>query len=222
VHRINRNLLPTADQVMELIRSRRTNRTMTSRPVPQEAIDKIVEAGYYAPTAENTRLVRIGYVSSPEKLQEIRDFVFDAWGSVAEKMHDAEEWARLKSAHPDYAHVAALYHNLKRSDAKGLDPILRHVTTVVAYAAEPGYEYGDKDCNLAYQNSSLIAEALGISQVYLGFVCGAMKYGDKDRLARILGVEGEIHALMGIGVPAMRYTNYVERGPYQSLVEVGA
>ena len=43
-HTIDYSQMPTPEQVMLLIKSRRSNRTLTSRPVPKKMLDKIVEA----------------------------------------------------------------------------------------------------------------------------------------------------------------------------------
>ena len=45
-HTIDYSQMPTPEQVMLLIKSRRSNRTLTSRPVPKEMLDKIVEAAH--------------------------------------------------------------------------------------------------------------------------------------------------------------------------------
>ena len=54
-HTIDYSQMPTPEQVMLLIKSRRSNRTLTSRPVPKEMLDKIVEAAHSAPTATNSQ-----------------------------------------------------------------------------------------------------------------------------------------------------------------------
>ena len=57
-HTIDYSQMPTPEQVMLLIKSRRSNRTLTSRPVPKEMLDKIVEAAHSAPTAPKSLVHR--------------------------------------------------------------------------------------------------------------------------------------------------------------------
>lgn len=59
-----------------------------------------------------------------------------------------------------------------------------------------------------------MAESLGISQVYMGFVLSALQQDPKS-FARTLGIEGRIHAVMALGVPAFRYPNYIDRKEVQ-------
>lgn len=211
VHAINYDNMPTADQLMELIHARRSNRTMDkNRPVPVEQIEKIVEAGRYAPTAKNTRQVTITVIDDPEKLKQIKEFTIKTFGAIVKKLENPLVKLFMKPLHPEYYALIPLVHSLTKAYEKGADPILRNATAVVVYST-PADAFGEKDSNLAYQNSSLMAQALGISQVYLGYVCSAIARADKQRIRGIFGVEGEIHALMGIGIPTMKYANYTER-----------
>ena len=44
VHTVDTGRLPAPEQVLELIRARRSNRALTPRPIPDEALQRIVEA----------------------------------------------------------------------------------------------------------------------------------------------------------------------------------
>lgn len=210
VHPVRYDMMPTAEQLMELIHARRSNRTMDGRPVDSDKLEKIVEAGRYAPTAENTRQVTITVVTDPDKLRDIIRFTVDTFAAVVKKLENPLVKLFMKPRHPEYYELIPTFRSLQQACEKGADPILRNASAVIAYTTPKG-AFGEKDSNLAYQNSSLMAQALGISQVYLGFVCAAIARGNKQRIRQILGVEGEIHALMGIGRPTMKYTNYTER-----------
>ena len=71
--------------------------------------------------------------------------------------------------------------------------------------------FGYQDANLAYQNASLMAECLGVSQFYTGFVCSAIEQDKKGTLEKKLGIDGKIYAGMALGMPAFRYKNYIDR-----------
>ena len=65
--------------------------------------------------------------------------------------------------------------------------------------------FGCQDCNLAYQNASLMAEAAGVSQFYTGFVCSAAGMDRKRKLQKLLGIEGTVHAGIALGMPSFRF-----------------
>ena len=74
--------------------------------------------------------------------------------------------------------------------------------------------FGAEDANLAYQNASLMAEALGVSQIYMGFVLTVVRQDKKKGLCKMLGLAGRrICAVMALGMPQFRYPNYIDRTP---------
>ncbi|WP_278990050.1 nitroreductase family protein [Segatella bryantii] len=210
VHPINYENMPSADQLMELIHARRSNRTMKGAPVPTDKLEKIVEAGRYAPTARNTRQVTITVINDPEKLKQVQEFTINTFGDMVKKLENPFVKLFMKATHPEYYDFIPAFYGMKKAYENGKDPILRNSSAIIAFTT-PTDDFGEKDSNLAYQNASLMAQALGVSQVYLGFVSTAYAKGNQKRIKEILGVEGDIHALMGLGIPTMRYTNYTER-----------
>ncbi len=83
IHDIRQAMLPTPASLLELIRSRRSNRTLTDRPIPPSALHDILEAARYAPTAENSRKVKVTVISSTEALQAIEDATMKCFLSLA-------------------------------------------------------------------------------------------------------------------------------------------
>jgi len=61
-----------ADAMLELIRSRRVVRVMTDEPVAREDIEKILDAGRWAPVGGNLRTVRFVAVQDPTTLKLLR------------------------------------------------------------------------------------------------------------------------------------------------------
>jgi hypothetical protein len=94
---------------------------------------------------------------------------------------------------------------------KGKDiGILRGATAVLLIHTPKSARWGCVDSNLAYQNASLMAESLGVAQFYTGFVLRATKVRRK-KLEKMLGINGDIHAGMALGMPKFEYLNYIDR-----------
>jgi len=55
-----------------------------------------------------------------------------------------------------------------------------------------------------------MAENLGVSQFYTGFVIRAIKK-KKGKLEKILGINGTIHAGMALAMPLFQYPNYIDK-----------
>ena len=211
VHPVDRELLPSPEQVMLLCKARRSNRAFTAKPVPEETLDRILEAAHRAPTASNLQRVAFTLVTDPEKLHAISAFTVGVFASILRKLENPLLKPVLKRIAPQlYGYVPHFKRLISEFD-KGNDLILRGATAVILIHTPSESRFGYQDANLAYQNGSLMAESLGVAQFYTGFVCSAVEQDRNRRLAKMLGISGKIRAGMALGIPAFRYPNYIDR-----------
>lgn len=211
LHAIDYTALPTPEQVLLLVKSRRSNRALTAGPIPAEWLERIVEAARYAPTASNSRQIRFTVVTDAEKLRQVGDMTVGIFDSIARKLtNPAVKFILSPFLKGLYAYLPA-FRRLKREHDAGNDPILRKATALLVIHAPASNRFGCEDANLAYQNASLMAQSLGVSQIYMGFVLTAIRQGGGERFAQITGAEGRVHAVMALGIPAFQYPNYVDR-----------
>lgn len=211
VHAFDYDDYPTAKQMQLLCRARRSNRAFSDRPVPEELLEQIVEAAYRAPTASNAQEIAFTLITDPVYLRKITAFTLGVFEKALRKMQNPLLRPLVKITMPDALRYEPVFERLLREDTGGNDLILRKAKAVLLIHAPRPSRFGCQDANLAYQNASLMAECLGVSQFYTGFVCSAIQQEGKGGLERILGIEGKIHAGMAIGMPAFRYTKYIDR-----------
>lgn len=210
-HPIDYAQLPTADQLFALMQARRSNRALTSRSVPHEALERIVEAATLAPTATNARLLSFTVVTDPEQLRAVAGFTIQVFDKLANLLLNPVVKCLVKPFQPElYEKYAPMFASLKEAYAKGEDPILRKATALLIIHSPKSNRFGAEEANLAYQNASLMAESMGVSQIYMGFVLTAIRQAKKGAFSRLLGIEGEVFALMGLGMPAFRYPRSVD------------
>lgn len=202
---------PTADQLLLLCRARRSNRAFSEKPVPGEFLDQILEAAHRAPTASNLQQVEFTLVTDPAHLQLITDFTLDVFGKALKKLKNPVLRQLAKWVMPDALKYVGVFERLLQEKSKGNDLILRKAKAVIFIHTPKESRFGCQDANLAYQNGSLMAECLGVSQFYTGFVCSAIQQEGEGRLEKMLGIKGRIHAGMALGMPAFRMTNHVDR-----------
>lgn len=211
IHSIDYSQMPSPEQVMLLIKSRRSNRTITSKPVPQELLEQIVEAARYAPTGTNARQVSYTLITDPDKLLQVSDYTIGVFNSLAKVLLNPIVKLLLKPFMQDTYKYVPMFESLKQEHAEGKDPILRKATALLIIHTPKSNRFGCEEANLAYQNASLMAESLGVSQVYMGFVLTAIKQDNKNAFNNIVGIEGRVQAIMALGMPAFKYPNYVDR-----------
>lgn len=205
LHPIDYSLLPSPEQVMALIKTRRSNRAITSRPIPQEALARIVEAARFAPTASNKRNVSFTVITDPEKLRQISDLTINKFDSGARILMNPIVKVFLKPFLKDTYDTLPAFYRFKQEHKAGNDPILRKATALLIIHTPESSEFGSENANLAYQNASLMAHSLGVSQIYMGFVIRAIRKCGKRTFSQITGVEGKVQAIMALGIPAFKY-----------------
>ena len=211
VHKLNMDLLASSDQLMETIRSRRSNRTFTKEPIPMDFLQKIVEAGHRAPTASNMQMMRMTVVTSPEKLKEVSEFTVDTFAKTAKLLQNPFLKPVLKQFIGDAYRYVPLFVKMKSELEKGNDLILRNANALVFFHSPKRIMFGCEDCNLAYQNASLMAESLGVAQFYTGFVCSASKRSSHKKLSAILGTNDIVYAGMALGMPKFSFNKYIDK-----------
>ena len=212
VHAIDYSKLPTPEQTLLLIRKRRSNRTFSSKAIPEEYLSQILEAAHRAPTARNLQNVEFTLVSDPQQINLITEFTLDTFMSSAKFVDNAVFRPLVKRFLPDIHKYLPMVKKMKQVyDEQGKDiGILKGATAVLLIHAPKSAPWGCVDCNLAYQNASLMAESLGVGQFYTGFVLRASKQR-KQKLEKMLGINGKIHAGMALGMPLFEYANYIDR-----------
>ncbi|MCM1042420.1 MAG: nitroreductase family protein [Bacteroides sp.] len=205
--------LPSPEQVELLMKVRRSNRSFTAKDIPQEMLDRIIDAAYAAPTAQNLRNIQIVAVTDPEKLQAIAALTVDTFVHAANLLENPLVKCVLKRKMTSVYAMIPKFRAMHRKlhEGKG-DPILHQAKAALFFCAPEKSRFGYADCNLAYQNASLMAESLGVAQFYTGFVLSASKQDKKERLYRLLNLTNvKIFAGMALGMPAFRFERYTDR-----------
>ena len=212
IHPIAFSELPTPEQMLSLIRKRRSNRAFSTKPIPDEHLSQIAEAAYRAPTASNKQYVEFTLITDSEKLKMISKFTLDIFSARINKVDNAIVRPIFNKFFPELTKYFATFKEWKQIfDEEGKDlGVLRGATAVLFIHAPKSYHFINEDCQLAYQNASLMAESLGISQFYTGFVLQAIKQKSK-KLEKLLGINGIIKAGMALGIPLFQYPNYIDR-----------
>jgi len=213
VHLIDYAALPTPEQVELLLAVRRSNRAFSRRPVPQEYLDRIVAAADRAPTATNARQLGYTLVTDPAMRREIVEYTLGVFGRILKRLSNPLVRPWLSRLLPGVYRYVPVFKKMRREYAEqGVDRILRGATAVLFIHAPKESRFGAEDANLAYQNASLTAESLGVSQVYMGFVLTAVRQDGKGGLNRMLGLrDRRICAVMALGMPQFRSPNYIDR-----------
>jgi len=215
VRRIDRDLLPGPDALMELFRVRRSARVFLDRPVPRELLEKVIEAGRLAPTAHNDQGTGYIVVQDAAELRHIAEKTAAFLGETARQLRSPVKRfiatflmrRKIKSA----LMMLDSFEAVAAAAREGGDKVLRGAPCVLLFHADPGLAYPDKSAQLAVQNASLMCEALGLTCFYTGYVVGACDSGLKFKVLENMPKGHRVYAGLAIGWPKYTFQQWPDR-----------
>jgi nitroreductase len=169
------------NSVIEAIKSRRAIRNFEDKPVPESAIQTLLEAATYAPSAINIQPWKFTIITNKAEMKRLSDMAKPALIRALPDVGD-EGLAGLKRRLSDPQFN--IFYNA---------PLLIFVSGVKSL-------YAVYDCSMAAQNMMLAAYSLGIGSCWIGT---AVRTANDPKVKADLGVpeDYEVHAAIIFGYP---------------------
>ena len=146
------------NEVLETIKKRRSVRRYSATEISRENLDWIIEAGRYAPSANNSQPWHFTVVQNPELLRQADEIV------RREMARAPEDYIRKMVSGPSFRVTYGA-------------PVLIVVSGKEDAVAQR------VDCAAAMENMLLAARSLGIGSVWLGLM--RLFYAQKDEVAKL-------------------------------------
>jgi nitroreductase len=219
VNPVNLESLPSYDQVLELMRSRRSKRLFKDKPVEKAVLEKVLEAARFAPSQHNDQSTEFIVVQDKKIIEEITALTAEGIAKLAgyaknpiarmmiRRAMGKRGAATLFEFAPEMEGLADLYKS-------GTDWILREAPVLILFCADSaGGTFSATNANLALHNATLAAETLGLGSFYAGFVIHS---SERDaRIGQLVSLP-ETHAIYGAlatGYPRLKFNKWPERNP---------
>jgi len=204
------------DTLQLLIREKRSTRLFKDKPVSQEQLVKIIEAGRYAPTASNRQDVNYIVLSNRQQVSELRLLVENFMEKTFKLMQNrvVALFSRMKFGRSavDFLHYYAMgYQILQNSENKSVYFPLPFGSAVILTHAQSFDQSAPFNCAIALYNCSLMAHSLGLGSCFTGFVQIGANADKKIKQWLDIPKEHEVYGAMVIGHPDIQYRRLVER-----------
>ncbi len=180
------------ENLLHFIQFRRSMRQFKKEPVPMKALENILEAGRYTPTAANRQ--DVSYILVRENLEEFKKIVWDGLGE------------RLANNVPDpFTYRLQLFYDAYKKDPKkdflfcGADVCMLVLSEIPVNGT------------LAMTSMELMAQAQGVGVLYSGFLQRIIL--DTPKAMEFLGLDGTktLGTVMLFGIPAVTYQRTAPR-----------
>lgn len=179
-----------SSRLLKAIKFRRSIRNFQDRPVSQDHLAKLVQAGRYTATAKNTQDCRFIFVQ-----KELGTFKSLIWGQIGNMLRGPEQEA--------FKMYAGFYKSHLKDGSR--DFLFRNAPAVLFVAANDATDSG-----LAAQNMELMGTSLGLGFLYNGYLRRAAEMIPQARTW--LGLdERKIGVCALLGHPAITYVRTAPR-----------
>jgi nitroreductase/NAD-dependent dihydropyrimidine dehydrogenase PreA subunit len=213
--------LPTTDQVLELLKSRRSIRAFRNKPVAKDTLETIIDGARFAPSGHNSQSTEYLVVQDKAVLSQVTAAAIEYLKFEIKRFSNPffrtmALLAAREAAESGLHEIPGFKEKVQKFEA-GADPILNGAPVLLAFHAPRTDGYGNVNTQLALQNASLVAQALGIGHFYTGWVlapCRApMARAWNRRIPNLLGIppENNLYGALALGYPIPKFKNIIEK-----------
>lgn len=188
---VRKDLMPSAEQVDELLKSRRSIRSYQHVPVSEELLRTVIDVARYAPSGHNSQPVHWLVIDGFEQVRYFAGLVVD-WMRAA--IESGQEIARL--LHFDRA-VAAW--------ERGVDRILRNAPHLVVAHGPADLRTIQSSCTIALTYLELSAYAHGLGACWAGYFTSAATFHKPMQKALALPEGHMTFGAIMIGLAKFKY-----------------
>ena len=201
-----------------LLKERRSVRIYTRDSVPESILNKILDAGRYAPTGTNSQNVHYVVLASPEQIAELQKMTISFYQKIFSRVRGwfglfllslvagrkTAEYLRESLPKIEYAN-----EQMKQ----GKDRLFYHAPVVMLAHAESWDTCSSFNCSVALYNCSLMAHTLGLGCCFNGFLVNAVNHSPKIKAWLGIPADHQCYSAMTLGLPDVKYLRLVHRYP---------
>jgi nitroreductase len=221
IRAIQSEKIPTTDQVLELLKSRRSIRAFRDKPLAKDTLERIIDGARFAPSGHNSQSTEFLVVQDSAVLSKLSALVIEYIKFEIKRFSNPFFRTMALLADRELAesglHEIRGFKQMIQAFESGADPILNSAPVLLAFHARRTDGFGDVNAQLALQNASLVAHALGIGHFYTGFVLSPgrapMAQAWSRRIPNLIGIpsDNNLYGALALGYPIPRFKNMIER-----------
>ncbi|MBQ3865200.1 MAG: nitroreductase family protein [Clostridia bacterium] len=174
------------ENMLEFIKSRRSTRKYLDKPVEEEKLLQVLEAGRYAPSGGNNQTTHFLVIQNPQVLADIADLA-------------KAEFAKMEITPGIYRSMA----NSIRASKNGPYVFHFHAPVLIAAANVSSYSNNLVDCACALENMMLMANALDLGSCWVNQLKWLNENGPMTEFLQKLGLQDQekVYGAIVVGYP---------------------
>ena len=179
------------EEALELIRTRRSTRAYSQKPVENELLEQILEAGRYAPSGGNSQTTHFIVIENREVLSKLAELA-------------AQEFSKMEVTPGMYRSMA---NSINRSKAGGY-VFHYNAPVLILTANQADYSNNIADCSCALENMMIMANALDLGTCWINQLKWLNENEVITEYLKNLGLEENerVYAALAVGYPQAELT----------------
>ncbi|MCK4786418.1 MAG: nitroreductase family protein [Desulfobacteraceae bacterium] len=211
--------LPQLEQLMALFRSRRSIRIFQRKAVEKDKLERIIQAGRFAPTGGNRQALHYVMLHSAERIQTIRTMAIDALVDQAGKIENAIKRARetdepLAVRYQVRQSYPPIWREMGDLNKQGIDRLFYHAPALIICHFNPLESVTpEMDPGLSAMQMLLMAEALELGTCLCAFFVFALEESPELRKALQIPEDHRVPLSFMVGYSDVTFRRLVSRKP---------
>lgn len=204
------------EDLMNLIRIRRTIRNFKNETISEDLWKKLIDAGRYAPTGHNDQLIHFTIIRSPEN-SKFSEKVNKNFKNFLEAFEDPNKREQLKSSFSkDFMRMMIgwrpILKNILRAFDQGVDSWCWDGELMIFHGPKDAMNLSH-DASISATHVMLAAETLGLGTCSLGLAMIAIN--EFKSIAEFLKLPNKhsVGYMLAIGFPNVKYHRFPARQP---------
>ena len=211
------------NQLLSLMRQRRSARRYKDKPVPREIIDRMIDAAHSSPTGSGRSTTGVIVIDNPETLATLSGHVYEMYEKLEKNLKNpvARFFVRRKAGKKnfrtlkDFVMPGMRWYIRWHREGKS-NEILRDCPALMLFHS-PVYEpVGGENCLLAAFHAIMMAQVLKVGACFNDLVPPACNRVPEIRKLLALPDEREVYACITMGYPKYEF----KKIPPRKLAEV--
>jgi nitroreductase/NAD-dependent dihydropyrimidine dehydrogenase PreA subunit len=219
----NRDEIPLSHALLHFLRSRRSIRIFQDRSVAREELERVVEAGRFAPTGGNRQSLRYAVVHSPAILRQVRKMTVEVLFQLAESIErerrrPLDMGLSTPTLQESLQGYIPLWEEMPTLLDKGVDRLFYHAPSLFVIHVSPSESaFPEVDATLAAMHMVLMAQSLGLGTCFSGLLVLALRGSPALRALLQIPSEHRVPVAFVVGHPGVTFLRLVARKPAMAL-----
>jgi nitroreductase/NAD-dependent dihydropyrimidine dehydrogenase PreA subunit len=211
---IRKNQL-SSEELLELLRTRRSMRVFQDKPVEKQQIERIIDAARFAPTAHNAQATQYIIIQNKKIIENLATATTNQLSMVVKMVHNPlmkPLFSIMAGRQADsILEMVPLIEKGVAAFKSGNDIILRNAPVLIIFHADELSMMPDINAHLAIQNATLMAHSLGLGSFYTGLLLTAAQRDKSIGNMINLPKNHKIYGGLAVGYPKYEFKKWIER-----------